>query len=82
MEGTVVGVEAKWTSKSDNQAGVVQRWVLRRGAMDCVGQEGGLARVGVADGVGRIGVGDGVGIIGLGWEEGRVVEVGLSKKSG
>ena len=85
-------MEAKWTSKSENQPGVVRRRVLRRGAMDCVGQkggladyvgqEGGLARLGVADGVGRIGVGDGVGIIGVGWEEGRVAEVGLSKKSG
>ena len=75
-------MEAKWTSKSDNQAGVVRRRVLRHGAKDCVGQEGGLARVGVADGVGRIGVGEWVGIIDEGWEEGRVVEVGLSKKSG
>ena len=40
---------------------MVRRRVLRREAMDCVGQEGGLARVGV---------GDGVGIIGVGWEEG------------
>ena len=63
--------------------------------MDCVGQEGGLARVGVGDGVARVGVGDrvarvgvgdGVGIIGVGWEErrGEMVkgEVGLSKKGG
>ena len=75
-------MEAKWTSKSDSQAGVVRRRVLRRGAMDCVGQEGGLASVGVGDGVGRIGVGDWVGIIGVGWKEGRVVEVRLSKKGG
>ena len=65
---------------------MVRRRVLRHGAMDCVGQEGGLARVGVGDGVERVGVGDGVGIIGVRWEEGRGEmvkgEVGLSKKGG
>ena len=50
-------MEAKRTSKSESQAGVVRRRVLRRGA-----------RIGVGDG-GRIGVGVGLGIIGVGWEE-------------
>ena len=48
---------------------MVRRRVLHRGAMDCVGQYGGLARAG--DGVGIRGVGDGNVIIGVGWEEGR-----------
>ena len=59
-------MEAKWTSKSESQAGVVRRRVLRRGA-----------RIGGGEGGGRIGVGDGLGIIGVGWEE-----VGKSKMGG